>query len=234
MPKKKEIELTPEQVEAQKLMEKAQAEAEKKRQEELAALKEEFVTTLKKAAGDRDGFQYVLEGLEADGFFTAPSSSGNHGHEEGGLLRHSLNVQHMAEKISVALLGGANITKEMQNSIALCALLHDVGKIGDFGKKMYIPNILKSGNVSGAKPFKRNPDLTNIPHGIRSVIIVERYMELSEAEEYCIMYHDGLYEPSNVSVIKDHETQLLMTIHWADMWASRVLEGGNDEEGKEE
>ena len=177
----------------------------------------------------------MLEGLEEDGFFTAPASGGNHGHEEGGLLRHSLNVLHMAEKISVGLIGGKELTPDQKNSIAICALLHDLGKCGDFGKGMYVPNILKSGKQSEAKPYKRNPDLTNIPHGIRSVIMIERYMELTEDEEYTIAYHDGLYEPSNVAVIKGHETQLYMIIHWADMWASRVLEGrsANEENGRE-
>lgn len=215
--KKKTTEQPAELTEQQK-----QEEAKKKHLEEM---KKEAIAVLKKAAGDREGVDYIIEDLEKNGFFTAPASGGNHGHVEGGLLEHSLNVLHNAEKISAALIGTKNITPDMKNSIAICALLHDYGKVGDFGKQFYVPNILKSGNVSTAKPWQRNKDLTNIPHGIRSIILVERWMELKEDEEYAIAYHDGLYEPSNVSVIKGHETQILMIIHWADMWASHVQEG---------
>jgi hypothetical protein len=64
-------------------------------------------------------------------------------------------------------------------------------------------------------------------------LIIQKYIfDLTEEEEYAIMYHDGLYEPSNVPVVKGHESKLYMILHWADMWASHVLEGGD--EGEEE
>lgn len=194
--------------------------------------KNEIIQMLKKTG--REGIEVVIEELEEDGFFTAPASGGHHSNQPGGLAQHSLNVVQMAEKIGVALLGGAGYNA-IQNSVIIVALLHDVGKVGDFNKQFYVPNMVQDGKPTKAnpvqkykqsekKPWMRNPDLTNVPHGIRSAVIIERYFDLTEDEEYAIMYHDGLYEPSNVAVLKGHETPLYMILHWADFWASHVIE----------
>lgn len=176
---------------------------------------------------DRDGMDDLLCKMDEMGFFTAPASGGNHMHIDGGLAQHSLNVAAAAEKIGLSLLGAEEYNK-IHNSVLTCALLHDLGKCGDWGKALYVENILKTGKRSEAKPYKRNPELTNVPHGVRSVLIIERYLfDLTEDEEYAIMYHDGLYEPSNVAVVKGHESVLYMILHWADMWASHVMEGGD-------
>ena len=90
------------------------------------------------------------------GFFKAPASGGKHSHEKSGLASHSVNVMLTAEKIGVSLLGGAGYNK-IKDRVVIAALLHDLGKCGDYGKQMDIPNILKSGKQSDAKPWKRNP-----------------------------------------------------------------------------
>lgn len=192
----------------------------------MTKTEKEIVATLKKTG--RDGMDMLLDWMGTNGFFTAPASTSpsKHSVEEGGLAEHSLHVLHAAEKISVALIGAKNITPEMKNSVALVALLHDLGKAGDFGKPLYTPNILKSGKQSDAKPWERNKELTNIPHAFRSAIIAERYIDLTEDEEYAIMYHDGLYdrETGGAIVLPGHETPLLMILHWADLWSARVEE----------
>ena len=98
-------------------------------------------------------------------------------------------------------------------------------------KQMYVENILKSGKRSDAKPYKRNPDLLPVPHAVRSVKLATLFIDLTEDEEWAILCHDGLYDFMKYDM-QGHETQLSMIIHWADMWASKVLEGGK-EEGEE-
>lgn len=190
-------------------------------------VKEEIIELLKKV--QRQGIDDLIIEMQEIGFFDVPASGGHHSNGSGGLAQHSLNVLHIAEKMGVSLLGGDGYNA-IQPSVIIVTLLHDLGKCGDYGKQLYIPNILKSGKQSEAKPWKRNPELTNIPHGVRSAIIAERWVDLTEDEEYAICYHDGLYEPSNVAVIKQHETPLLMILHWSDMWCSRVIEGGQENE----
>ena len=205
------------------------------------AVKEEIIATLKKTG--RNGMDDLIAYMEEIGFFTAPASGGNHSNGEGGLAEHSLNVSHMAEKLSVALISGANITDEIRNSVVIAALLHDLGKCGDYGKQMYVPNMVQDGKPTKAnpeqkykqsekKPWKRNPDLLPLDHATRSIKLATLFIDLTEDEEFAIRYHDGLYESANYAV-KGNETPLYLILHYADLWSSRVTEGGTDE-GSEE
>ena len=104
----------------------------------------------------REGIKDLLQYIQEIGFLEAPCSGGNHLCKKGGLLEHSVNVFLNAERIGLSLLG-EKAYEEVRDSIAIAALLHDLGKVGDYGKQMYVDNILKSGKVSEAKPYKRNP-----------------------------------------------------------------------------
>ena len=179
----------------------------------------------------REGIADLLSFIQDIGFMDAPCSGGNHLAKQGGLLEHSVNVLRYAEKIGVALLGGAEYN-EIQDSVVIAALLHDLGKCGDYDKPMYVENILKSGKVSEAKPFKRNPDLLAVPHAVRSIKLATLFIDLTEDEEWAILCHDGLYD-FMYKDLKGKETWLQMIIHWADMWSSHIIEGGSDKEGME-
>lgn len=212
-------------------------EAEQVKEQAAAKAQDAPAVDVKKIITDaltktkREGIEDLLAYMDEAGFFTAPASGGNHSHAEGGLAQHSVNVMTVAEKMGVALFGGAGYN-EIQDSVVIAALLHDLGKCGDYGKKMYVENILKSGKQSEAKPWKRNPELLPLDHATRSIKLATLFIDLTEEEEFAIRYHDGLYETANYGV-KGHETKLYMLLHWADMWSSRVLEGDTGE-GSEE
>ena len=188
----------------------------------------------------REGMEDLLDYMNDYGFFEAPCSGQYHLAEPNGLLEHSLNVLHIAEKISVSLYGAKKITKEMKDSIAICALLHDLGKMGQFEKPNYIPNMIKSKTKnpdtgkydqvqSMTKPYTTNPDLLAVDHEIRSVVIASMFIDLTEEEQFAILYHNGMYGNLKYA-LQGKETELFMIIHWADMWASRVIEIEDKEE----
>lgn len=191
---------------------------------------------------NRVGMEGLISFMEDIGFLEAPASGGNHEHEPGGLARHSVNVLLTAEKLGVALYGGDKFN-EIRDSVVIVSLLHDLGKCGDYGKQMYIPNMVQDGRPTKAnpeqkykqsdkKPWKRNPDLLPLDHATRSIKLATLYIDLTEQEEFAIRYHDGLYEPANYGV-KGYETELYMLLHWADMWSSRVIEASeNEREGE--
>ena len=179
----------------------------------------------------REGMIDLLDFIQSIGFLDAPCSGGNHLAKKGGLLEHSVNVLKYAEKIGVSLLGGAEYNK-VQDSVVIAALLHDLGKCGDYDKPMYVDNVLKSGKPSETKPFKRNPDLLAVPHAVRSIKLATLFIDLTEDEEWAILCHDGLYDFMKYD-LKGKETWLQLIVHWADMWASRIIEGGSDKEGAE-
>lgn len=208
--------------------------------EQTPSVRDMIETALRKT--EREGVDDLIAYMDEIGFFKAPASGGNHSNGEGGLAEHSLNVMTMIEKFGVAALGGDGYNT-IQNSAVIAALLHDLGKCGDYGKQMYVPNMIKDGRPtkaepeqkykqSEAKPWKRNPDLLPLDHATRSIKLATLFIDLTEDEEFAIRYHDGLYETANYGV-KGHETQLYMLLHWADLWSSRVLEGGVEEGGEE-
>ena len=177
------------------------------------AMKEELLNFVK-----REGVEDLFAYMESIGFFEAPASGGHHLHCEGGLAEHSWNVYSIAVELNYSF--DAKIPLE---SIAVASLLHDLGKCGDYGKQMYVKNVLKSGSQSDAKPYKRNSDLLPLDHATRSLCIINRFMDLTEDEEYAIRYHDGLYVPENAPV-KGNETPLYIILHTADLWSSRITE----------
>lgn len=176
---------------------------------------------------NREGMTDLLSYMQEIGFLTAPASTQYHGAYEGALAEHSVNVLHCAEKLGVAWLGGAKYN-EIQDSVVICALLHDLGKCGQFGKPLYVPNILKSGKVSDSKPYEHNKDLMTLPHEIVSVIEITKFIDLTEEEQRAIAWHNGLYGAFKYD-IQGKENILYMLIHFADMWASRVIETVNKE-----
>lgn len=177
-----------------------------------------FKETLMKTG--REGMEDLLKYLEEIGFSTAPASTKFHGAYDGALLKHSLNVLWAAERLGAAWLGEKY--NEIQNSVRICALLHDVGKCGQFGKPLYIENILKTGR-SKAQPYKTNDELMTLPHEIVSCIEVTKFIDLTEEEQRAIAWHNGLYGAFKYE-IQGKENVLYMIIHFADMWASRVME----------
>lgn len=166
----------------------------------------------------RDNIKELIGCMEDGGFYESPCSGAHHLAEPGGLLEHSLNVLTLARDLARAW--ESSIPDE---SITISALLHDLGKMGDHGKPNYAENYLKDGSRSSAKPYITNTNLVYIPHEVRSVLIAERYIYLSEEEERAILWHNGLYGQFR-NDITGKETELYMIIHFADMWASRITE----------
>ena len=184
-------------------------------------MKQTIINMLKETS--RTGVIDLIDYMEEAGFFTSPCSSDKHLSREGGLAEHSLNVVFKMNELDKAFKADLP-----WDSIIICGLLHDLGKMGDHGKANYISNVLKSGTVSAAKPYKTNPELIYLPHEVRSVMIAERFIELTEAEETAILWHNGLYGTFKYD-IPGKETPLYMILHFADMWASRVVEKKEEE-----
>lgn len=182
----------------------------------------------------RTGIHTLLAEMELNGFFEAPCSTKFHLSVEGGLAEHSLNVYRTMKELVESLCVGTEITDE---NIIICSLLHDLGKMGDFGKPMYVPNMVKSkaknketGEYdivqSEAQPFEVNKELFGEEHEIKSVLIAERFINLTESEESAILHHNGLYGKldSSYGTQLYAKTKLAFLLHTADMYVSRFVE----------
>lgn len=169
----------------------------------------------------RDGIEDLLKYMDKAGFYTAPASTKYHGAVEGALALHSLIVCNVALDLAAAWCSNEWLEYN-RASLIICALLHDLGKAGQFNKPLYVDNILKKGR-SEAQPFKINDELMTLDHEIVSVIEASKYIELTEDEQRAIAWHNGLYGAFKYQ-IPGKETRLYMIIHFADLWASRVIE----------
>jgi 23S rRNA maturation-related 3'-5' exoribonuclease YhaM len=179
-------------------------------------------------ATEREGITDLIKHMEDNGFFEAPCSSQYHLCEVGGLAEHSLNVYYTLNRLNRSMFNIVDaelyITQYCDDdSIILISLLHDLGKMGQYGKKNYTPNILKSGEISKTKPFETNKDLLPVPHEIRSIHIASQFINLTEEEAFAILHHNGMYGDLKYQ-LQGRETPLQMLLHFADMWASRVIE----------
>lgn len=188
----------------------------------------------------RENIDSLIDFMEESGFFEAPASGGNHECKKGGLAQHTLDVYTSALSIANALLSEDKYI-EWLPSITIASILHDLGKVGDYGKPMYVTNMIKDGRPTKAnpqqkykqsesKPFKRNTDLLGVPHALRSVKLATLYIDLTEDEEFAIFCHDGLYDFAR-PIIMGHETMLYLIVHYADLWATKIIEkegGAND------
>ncbi|MGL5433769.1 MAG: HD domain-containing protein [Lachnospiraceae bacterium] len=186
---------------------------------------------------ERENIDKLIAHMDESGFFTAPCSGNYHLAYEGGLAEHSLNVCNLAMQLLHTFYEQPYI-EYWRNSVIIAAILHDLGKEGQFGKPNYIPNMLKGRATkadphpepyqSPKKPFTTNPELLYVDHEIRSIQIASQYIELTEDESYAILNHNGMY--SNLKyAYSGKETALSLIIHWADMWAARIVEVGDCE-----
>lgn len=177
----------------------------------------------------REGITDLIDYMEDYGFFDAPCSGSYHLAKEGGLAEHSLNVYNTMRKMQCAIYEDID-----HSELIIVSLLHDLGKMGQFGKPNYTENYVKDGRptkaepeqkykLSETKPYVTNPELLNVPHEIRSIAIASKYIELTEQEQFAILYHNGLYGDLKYQ-ISGKETPLYLLLHFADMWCSRVTE----------
>ena len=157
--------------------------------------KEKYIATLKGIK--RSGIDHVIKELDEFGFFIAPASTKFHLSCKGGLLEHSLNVYEAAlflrEQI---ILRRPDLEAQLPlDSVAICALLHDVCKTD-----VYKEGILSRKNDEGywEKYVGYQVDYTNsIPlgHGEKSVIMLLSWgLDLTPEEMMAIRWHMGPWD----------------------------------------
>lgn len=195
---------------------------------QLQKNKERFTSIL--TATGRPGMDYVLEDIEALGFFEAPASRQGHGSYPGGLLEHSLNVYDAAMDVrSDILRRRPDLEKELaEDSVAIASLLHDVCK-----SNLYRLTKRKRRNEIGTyeefTEYEIHDELFPIGHGEKSAImLVGSGLELSDEELLAIRWHMGPWNMSKEDERYYRQSQknspLPGLIHVADTIASALLE----------
>lgn len=195
-------------------------------EKDISALKEEFVTIYRENI-KRDGADKLLDYMLSDhsDFFTAPASTRFHGAHAGGLLEHSLNVYYcLKDYLSRPRAKELYRMDYSEESIALCALLHDICKMNFY--KVDYRNAKNEAGVWEKVPYYTIEDNLPYGHGEKSVYIISGYMRLAREEAFAIRYHmgfSGVEDKNNVG--RSFEMfPLAFALSVADMEATYYLE----------
>lgn len=194
---------------------------------------EEFCKLLRST--EREGIESLIEYLDTKtDFKTAPASTKYHGSFEGGLLEHSLLVYHIMSKIVEAT--NAKIPEE---SIKICALLHDISKVNYyektvFNKKVYTPagtRVDSEGayewiSVPGYKTVDYENRFVYSNHEATSEFIIRQFIPLKIEESVAIVHHHGSLGWDSISkeAVSDiyKRYPIAVYLHNADMIAAFV------------
>lgn len=206
--------------------------------EQILNNKVQFIAELKKI--NRDGIDNLINWLQdpnQSDFFTAPASTIYHGNYKGGLCEHSLHVYQCALKIrdmynQLCLETGKHALNVTDEQLRICALLHDVCKIGYY--TIYERNYKddEDGQWHKAMAYKVEDQLP-LGHGDKSVMLIQRFVMLHAIEMLAIRWHMGFSElavridpsyskPFNKAF--DGRYPLVVIIHLADSMASFMLD----------
>jgi hypothetical protein len=161
----------------------------------------------------RVGADKLLEWLESTDFFTAPASTRFHSCHEGGLCEHSVKVWYrFAGNIDAAKFEPA----PSRETVAICALLHDVCKANYYKATTRNVKNEKTGQWEKA-PYYTVEEKFPFGHGEKSVFLIERFMKLSVEEAIAIRFHMGEFEKDRSTSIAYRKYPLALILHVADI-----------------
>ena len=168
----------------------------------------------------RPGSEKLLDWMDSKtDFFSAPASTRFHGACDGGLCAHSLNVYRV--------LHGTFFTpdEDSEETFAICALLHDLCKIGCY--RPGTRNVKGSDGKWKSVPTYQFDDPMPYGHGEKSVYIVNGYLRLTREEAFAIRYHMGFSgDEDKRNVGKAFQMYpLAFALSTADCEATYFLEG---------
>lgn len=174
-------------------------------------------------ATKREGIENLVRYLENSDFFTAPASTRFHGNYEGGLAEHSLNVYTALKEL----------TKDKgfsEDSLVICALLHDICKTYFYTVEM---RNKKNDNGEWVKePFYAIKDEMPLGHGEKSCFIISEYIKLTKEELYAIRWHMGGFENKdqyNYLSCAFEKYPLAVYLHMADLMSTYITEAKGGE-----
>lgn len=167
----------------------------------------------------------LMKYLQEEGFFTAPASTKYHGAYEGGLYEHCDKV---TERL-IELTNNNNLSWQRDESPFIVGMFHDLCKCDQ-----YIPIVeneyeLVAGenklvSAPKIKSYEYNTKTLLKGHGSKSVMILSRFITLTEEEMLCIRYHMGAYEKEEWTEFDQaiRKYPNVLWTHMADMLASKV------------
>lgn len=150
------------------------------------------------------------EWLVDNRFFDVPASINHHGAYTGALFDHS----YMVTKTLLSFTKRLDLKWEKERSPYIIGMFHDLCKIDNYiqasdGQWVY------------------NNEITLTGHGDKSVILLQKHIQLTDEELYCIRWHMGAFDDEknwNYYGEAIEKYPNVLYTHTADMVAARILE----------
>ncbi len=161
---------------------------------------------IRETRGCINNYDELLTWLIDNGYFDAPASAHHHGTNKGDLFEHSYKVADILTNHTIKL----GLQWKRPASPVIVGLFHDLCKIDQY--------IFCNGG------WKYNEEQLVKGHGDKSIMLLSRFMTLTEEEMLCIRYHMGAY---NTDDWKQFDLAIrkcpnVLYTHTADMLASKV------------
>ena len=190
-----------------------------------------------KAYIKRDGIDSLIQWLESSDIKTSPASTKYHLSCEGGLIAHSLqvfyNLINLLENAKCKYPILDNYSKE---TIAIVALLHDIGKVNTYKTVMKNVKDDSTGKWVQVNFYAMKDDSERLifsQHQENALFIINQYMKLEYDEALAIRYHMGTTEEtenfaSTRTLAAFKASPLAFYLHMADMQAMLLDEDTQD------
>lgn len=124
----------------------------------------------------REGMLELIKALNYNGYFTNRASTRFHSNYEGGLIDHSYKIYCLFNAHIRYFKKHKELLDELpEDSKIICALLHDVCKVGSYNK---------NGTYNTNQPKG---------HALLSIERITKYIKLTKEEEEIIKFHMGVY-----------------------------------------
>ena len=172
----------------------------------------------------------------------APASGNINYHNAfvGGYVDHVLRVIKCTEQTYELWRGmGSTMKGYTFEELMFAALNHDLGKVGDLDKDLYVPNPSEWHRKNQGSLWNLNPELKWMPVQHRSLWLLQHHaIKVSENEMIAIMVHDGLYDEANTQYFKHYNTDrqfknnMPLVLHQADLIASKIEGEINEVQGE--
>lgn len=154
-----------------------------------------------------------MDWLIEAGFFKAPASIHHHGAYPGALFDHSLAVMNALVDLTLKL----GLEWQKPRSPYIVGMFHDLCKVDNYKEKP---------EGSPGDHWEYNNAALLPGHGEKSVILLQRFVKLTDEEMLCIRWHMGAFDAKenwNSYGRSVTEYPNVLYTHTADMIAARIL-----------
>jgi len=180
---------------------------------------EKYKKLLLKVDTRKEPIELFLEKY-ADRLATAPAHDRNNRHsaQPGGFIKRSLSTFANARALCKM---PAFSEKEINiESIIICSLLHDVGRIGDDAGDFYVPQT-SSWHIERGNLYTFNPGIKRMMHPHRGLYLLQAEgISLTQDEWIAIVSQPHMYEDGKF--YNGHEVPLSSLLHAAIRLSSMV------------